>query len=28
VRTTATLRDSFELALRAVGVDRKLIATG
>ena len=27
VRTTATLRDSFELALRAVGVDRKLIAT-
>lgn len=25
VRTTATLRDSFELALRAVGVDRKLI---
>lgn len=25
VRTTATLRDSFELALRAVGVDRKLM---
>lgn len=26
VRTTATLRDSFELALRAVGSDRKMLA--
>ena len=28
VRTTATLRDSFELALRAVGVDTKRLASG
>ena len=27
VRTTSTLRDSFELALRAVGVDRGLLGT-
>jgi anti-anti-sigma regulatory factor len=28
VRTTATLRDSFELALRAVGVDRNRLTSG
>jgi rsbT co-antagonist protein RsbR len=28
VKTTATLRDSFELALKAVGVDRQLLGNG
>jgi rsbT co-antagonist protein RsbR len=28
VRTTSTLRDSFELALRSVGVDRTLLGSG
>ena len=27
VRTTATLRDSFELALRTLGLDRKIFAS-